>query len=77
MDDKTIRRGYRNAWILTGISLVFIAGFWLFTWKMNSPDRPVNFDFGGTPFVPARGVHSEGYAETYVPATQPVGAEEK
>jgi len=25
--------------------------------------------------VPARGVHSEGYAETYVAPSQPVGAE--
>ena len=32
-------------------------------------------DMGGTPFVPARGVHSEGYAETYVPASQAVGGE--
>ena len=77
MDDQTIRKGYRNAWILTGISLAFIAGFFLLTWKTNSPDRPVRFDMGGTPFVPARGVHSEGYAETYVSPSQPVGAEVK
>lgn len=75
MDDKTMRKGYRNAWILTGISLVFILVFFLFTLRTNSPDRPVHFDMGGTPFVPARGVHSEGYAETYVPASQAVGGE--
>jgi uncharacterized membrane protein len=75
MDDKMLRRGFRNAWILTGISLVFILVFFLFTVKTNTPDRPVHFDMGGTPFVPARGVHSEGYAETYVAPSQPVGAE--
>jgi hypothetical protein len=77
MDEKTIRRGYRNAWILTGISLAFVLGFFLFTLKTNWPDRPVHFDMGGTPFVPARGVHSEGYAKTYVSPSQPVGAETK
>ena len=77
MDDKIIHRGYRNAWLLTGLSLAFILVFFLFTLTTNSPDRPVRFDMGGTPFVPARGVHSEGYAKTYVPAGQPVGGEAK
>lgn len=77
MDDNTIHRGHRNAWILTGLSLAFILGFFLFTLKTNSPDREVNFDMGGTAFVPARGVHSEGYAKTYVPPAQSVGRETK
>jgi hypothetical protein len=73
MDDNKLQRGYRNAWILTGLSLAFIVGFFLFTVKTNRSPSPVEFDMGGTSFVPARGVHSEGYAETYVPAGQPVG----
>jgi hypothetical protein len=54
--------------------LAFIVGFFLFTEKTNRSQSPVEFDMGGTSFIPARGVHSEGYAETYVPAGQPVGA---
>ena len=73
MDDNKIQRGYRNAWILTALSLAFIVGFFLFTEKTNRSPSPVEFDMGGTSFIPARGVHSEGYAETYVPAGQPVG----
>ena len=75
MDDNKLQRGYRNAWILTGLSLAFIVGFFLFTLKTNGSPAPVGFDMGGTSFIPARGVHSEGYAETYVPASQMVGAE--
>jgi hypothetical protein len=74
MDDNKIQRGYRNAWILTGLSLAFIVGFFLFTVKINRSPSPVEFDMGGTSFVPARGVYSEGYAETYLPAGQSVGA---
>jgi hypothetical protein len=74
MDDNKIHRGYRNAWILTALSLAFIVGFAIFTVKTNRSPSPVEFDMGGTPFIPARGVHSEGYAETYVPAGQTVGA---
>lgn len=75
MDDNKLQRGYRNAWILTGLSLAFIVGFFLFTVKTNRSPSPVEFDMGGTSFIPARGVHSEGYAETYVPAGQAVGAD--
>jgi hypothetical protein len=74
MDENKIQRGYRNAWILTVLSLAFIVGFAIFTVKTNRSPSPVQFDMGGTPFIPARGVFSEGYAKTYVPAGQPVGA---
>jgi len=75
MDDKTIKRGYRNAWILTGLSLLYICGFYYMTMTANRNPKPTPWDMGGVPFVPASGVEAEGYAKSYVPAGTPVGAE--
>jgi hypothetical protein len=77
MDDKTLKKAYRNAWLLTGLSLLFIAGFFLLTVKSNRPAKPVTWDMNGTPFVPAAGVEAEGYAKSTVPVGTPVGEEKK
>jgi len=61
MDDRTISRGYKKAWMLVGISFVFVIGFFFFTLYFNGPNRRITWDMGGTPFVPASSLKAEGY----------------
>ena len=63
MDDTKLRRGVRNAWLLTLAAVIFVVGFFLFTVKMNTPAKPEAWDMGGTPFVPASHPAAEGYYE--------------
>jgi hypothetical protein len=61
-----LKKGYRQAWLLTGLAVLFIVGFFYFTWR-SIPNRVGEWDMGGTPFVPASSVYAEGY---HLPANQ-------
>ena len=61
MDDRELRRAFRNAWILTIVAAVFIVLFALFTFRTNQVEAPERWDMGGTAFVPASAPSAQGY----------------
>jgi hypothetical protein len=68
MEEKTLRRGYRNAWILTLLAIGYIVLALLLATATNRPGAPVEWDMGGEAFVPASSPKAEGY---YLPVTDP------
>ena len=62
--DRELRKGYRNAWILTALGIVYIVVFLLLALWTNRPEAPPAWDMDGTPFVPASAVEAEGYYHT-------------
>jgi hypothetical protein len=54
----------RGAWILVALGVVYVVGFFWLALASNRPPRPVTFDMGGIPFVPASDPHADGYAVT-------------
>lgn len=74
MDDKEMRTGLRNAWILGGASAVFVVAFFLFTVRMNTPAKPAGWDMGGTAFVPASDIAADGYYRPVKPRSREGGA---
>jgi hypothetical protein len=73
MDDMELKRGFRNAWVLTLVAAVFLVVFLLFTVKMNTPDPAVTWKMGGTPFVPASAMSADGYHKPVPPVAAPMG----
>ena len=67
MDDKELERAFRNGWVLTAISLVFVVVFCWLVFVTNMSDPEVEWDMGGEPFVPASHEMAEGY---YLPVEQ-------
>jgi hypothetical protein len=68
MDDKELKRGYRNAWILTLLGAVYIVLFCALAAATSLPEPEVLWNMGGTGFVPASSTEAEGY---YLPVTEP------
>ena len=66
--DESLARGFRNAWILTGVAAVFVVLFLAFAIRFNRPAQPERWDMGGTPFVPASSLHADGYRSPPPPA---------
>jgi hypothetical protein len=61
MDDADLRRAFRNGWLLTAVSLAFVAGFAYLVFETNRPGTPTEWDMGGEPFLPASAPEAEGY----------------
>jgi hypothetical protein len=61
VDDKDLRRGFRNAWILTLLGALYVVAFFYLAWTRNTPPHPEAWDMGGKPFVPASSPYAEGY----------------
>ncbi len=61
MDADRLRKGYRNAWIITLLSLVFIVAATALTLWLHTPEPAVTWDMGGKSFVPAASQYGEGY----------------
>lgn len=72
--DKDLKRGFRNAWILTLLGVVYVVAFFYLAWTKNSPGHPRTWQMGGTPFVPASSPYAEGYYTT-PPAPPPQGGQ--
>lgn len=69
MDDKQLKRGYRNAWFLTLLGVVYIVIFYALATSTSPPGEDnVEWNMGGTDFVPASSAEAEGY---YLPVTEP------
>jgi hypothetical protein len=68
MDEQTLRKGYRNAWILT-LALILLVAVWTwFTIATNSTEVPPGWSQGGRPFVPGESAYGLGYS---TPTAQP------
>jgi hypothetical protein len=68
MEEKALKRGYRNAWILTLLGAAYVVLFFLLATATNLPGHPVEWNMDGEAFVPASSHHAEGY---YQPVTDP------
>jgi hypothetical protein len=63
-DDRDLGKGYRNAWILTALGILYIVAYLLLAMWTNLPEKAPTWDMDGTPFVPASSVEAEGYYHT-------------
>lgn len=52
MDDRELRRGIQNAWILVALLVLSVAVWTVFTFWNNSDEVPAQFSQGNRPFVP-------------------------
>jgi hypothetical protein len=68
MDDKQLKRGYRNAWFLALLGVVYVVLFYALATATSLPEPEVEWNMGGTDFVPASSAEAEGY---YLPVTEP------
>jgi hypothetical protein len=68
MTDRELKLGYRNAWVLTLLGAIYIVLFLAFATATNLPGAEVQWNMGGTDFVPASSAEAEGY---YLPVTEP------
>ena len=69
MGDGELKRGYRNAWILTLLGAVYIVLFFMLATATSPPGQDqVDWNMGGRDFVPASSNEAEGY---YLPVTEP------
>jgi hypothetical protein len=64
VDDSKLEKGYRNAWILVVLGILYIVGHVALAMWTNRPEQPPAWDMDGTPFVPASSVEAEGYFHT-------------
>ena len=68
MQEKELKRGYRNAWFLALLGVVYIVLFFALATSTSLPEPEVEWNMGGADFVPASSAEAEGY---YLPVTEP------
>jgi hypothetical protein len=68
MDDKTLKRGYRNGWLLALLLLLLVIAWTAFTIWTNLDEVPPHFVQGGREFTPAASEYGVDY-------TNPANAE--
>lgn len=69
MRDAELGRGYRKAWFLVLLGVIYIVLFFVFATNTSPPGHDVvEWDMGGTSFVPASSMAADGY---YLPVTEP------
>ena len=69
MQEQVLKRGYRNAWILALLGVVYIVLSFALATSTSPPGMDeVEWNMGGTEFVPASSAEAEGY---YLPVTEP------
>ncbi len=77
MDKATLKKAYRNAWILLFIVSAFVVVFFYLTLETNKAPPKPTWDMGGSPFVPASGNTANGYYSPVEKAEQPASKEAK
>lgn len=68
MDEKELKKGYRNAWILTLLLILLVAGWTWFSLLTNSDEVAPHWVQGGRAFVPGESAYGLGYK---TPAAEP------
>jgi hypothetical protein len=61
MDDKSIKRGFRQAWILVALAFVHVVAFWAFNFWLNQDTPNADWDLDDKPIVPANSIEADGY----------------
>ena len=61
MDDKELKRGYRNGWILTLLLILLVALWTWFTMTTNAKEVKPHWVMGGRDFVPGASAYGMGY----------------
>lgn len=69
MDNASLHKAFRNAWILVALAAVFVLLVAFFAFRTNEPSHEPQWDMGGKSFVPASSNHADGY---YSPVEAPV-----
>lgn len=68
MDDAKLERALRRGWLLALIGILWILVHFLLAFHTSRPAPPVDWNMGGTPFVPASSIEADGYPVTPPPA---------
>lgn len=71
MDDKQLKRGYRNGWILTLLLILLVAGWTWFTMVTNEDEVEPHWAQGNRDFVPGESAYGMGY---HTPTPRPEDA---
>jgi hypothetical protein len=61
MEERELKRGFRNGWILVLLLLALIAAWTAFTIWTNRDEVPPHFVPGGRDFVPGESPYGMGY----------------
>jgi len=61
LDDTTLKRAFRNGWLLLLAAMAFVVLVFVFTLESNTPAPAPAWDMGGEPFVPASSHTADGY----------------
>jgi hypothetical protein len=67
MDERELRRGFRNGWILTLLLLLLVALWTAFTMWANWDEVEPRWAQGNQAFVPGESRHAMGYDVPQVP----------
>jgi hypothetical protein len=59
--EASLKKAYRNAWILVALAAVLVLAVALFVFRTNENPPQRTWRMGGVPFVPARSSYAEGY----------------
>ncbi len=62
MDERNYARGVRNAWILTALLILLVAGWTWFSFVTNRDEVEPQWHMGGEPFVPGESIYGVGYS---------------
>jgi hypothetical protein len=68
MHEASLKKAFRNAWILVVLAAVFVLVVALFVFRTNENPPQRSWRMGGVPFVPASSSYAEGY---YSPVDAP------
>ena len=61
VDDIKMKQGFRNGWILVGLAVVFVIGFWCLAFMLNRTTSAPGWDLDDRPIVPASSIDADGY----------------
>ncbi len=59
--NKSMKKAYRNGWILVLLAACFVVALFLFVLKTNENPPAPDWDMGGKRFVPASSPYANGY----------------
>jgi bacteriorhodopsin len=72
--EASLKKAYRNAWILVVLAAIFVVVVVLFVFRTNKNPPQRTWNMGGVPFVPASSSYAEGY---YSPVDAPAKGSDK
>lgn len=77
VEEKELKTGYRNGWLLAIIGILYIIGFFLMSFLLNHPTPKEEWAMGNKQFVPAESHYGTGYYSPADPNFQPIPQEEQ